>query len=82
MVTHNGGMAVEVVGHENSNFTRTQTNLVIQRARDKLLDAQFEYRDRGEEPPTEISIPLPSKENFVLEATPSTSKPIIDHFIR
>ena len=73
LVTHGEGMAVEVTGFEESDLSKEQIKSLVQKARDKLLSAQFEYRDRDEVPPTEISIPLPNKEDFASEAPPEAS---------
>ena len=73
LVTHGEGMAIEVVGFENSDLNKEQIKSLVQKARDKLLAAQFEYKDRDEVPPTEISIPLPNKKDFASEVPPEAS---------
>ena len=73
LVTHGEGMAIEVSGFENSDLNKEQIKSLVQKARDKLLAAQFEYKDRDEVPPTEISIPLPNKEDFASEVPPEAS---------
>ena len=63
LVTHNGGLGIQISGFENANLSQDDIEVVKQIARDRFITNQLESSKNGEPPPTNVtvSIALPIK---------------------